>query len=285
MRSLSKSKPIIQIDQNGVIIRTWHGVAEINKKTVFSASGIKDSVKKLRGYLSYGFIWIYESEYNQETFNIDYYLNNKNQTKKIVQLDMIGNLIKTWDSLSNVIINNKNYKLSSLSNLCNKVTIHHKSYKGFLWMFECDYLENGFQEYFKLNGGKKEKVVQMDIDFKVIKIWDSMVNASTYLNTALNNISDCANGKTKTSNGFRWIKKSDYDNGIRTLFISKETRNTEIVQLDLDNNYIAEWNSSREIERELKFDHSLVQNCCKGKYKTAYKFKWIYKEDYDKLIS
>jgi len=281
MRSLSKSKPILQIDTNGNLVKRWYGVSEISKKLGFSASAIKDAVKMLRGYLAYGFIWVYEKEYDVKTFSVNYYLNNKNQTKRIVQLDMDGNLINTWESLVDVINKNKNYKMSSLSNLCNKTTVSHKSYKGFIWMYEYEYLKNGCKKYFKLYGGKKQVVIQMDKDLNIIKIWDSMANAANYFNTSPTNISDCAKGRTKTSNGFRWIKKSDYDKGILTKYIQKESKYKKIIQLELDNNYIFEWNNSREIERKLGFSHSLIQNCCKGKYKTAYKFKWMYKEDYE----
>lgn len=51
-----------------------------------------------------------------------------------------------------------------------------------------------------------------------------------------------------------------------------------IIQYDLEGNFIREWASSREIERELNFAHTNINNCCKGKYKTFYGYKWEYKE-------
>lgn len=56
-----------------------------------------------------------------------------------------------------------------------------------------------------------------------------------------------------------------------------------IIQLDLNNNFIKEWISSREIERVLGFAHSAIINCCKGfnykniSIKQAYGFKWKFK--------
>ena len=56
-----------------------------------------------------------------------------------------------------------------------------------------------------------------------------------------------------------------------------------IIQLDLKNNFIKEWISSREIERVLGFAHSAIINCCKGfdnkniNIKQAYGFKWKFK--------
>lgn len=51
-----------------------------------------------------------------------------------------------------------------------------------------------------------------------------------------------------------------------------------IIQYDLSNNYIKEFPSTKEIERELGFAHSNISACCRGKYKQAYGYKWIYKE-------
>jgi len=50
-----------------------------------------------------------------------------------------------------------------------------------------------------------------------------------------------------------------------------------IIQLDLDNNPIKEWESLMEIERNLKFNNGNISLCCQNKQKTAYGFKWKYK--------
>ena len=52
----------------------------------------------------------------------------------------------------------------------------------------------------------------------------------------------------------------------------------KVNQYDLQHNFIKQWNSLREIERELKFQHSIISNCCKGKRQTAYGYKWKYKD-------
>ena len=50
-----------------------------------------------------------------------------------------------------------------------------------------------------------------------------------------------------------------------------------VLQFDLQTNFIKEWASTREIERELKFAHQNISACCKGEIITAYGFKWKYK--------
>lgn len=59
-------------------------------------------------------------------------------------------------------------------------------------------------------------------------------------------------------------------------------RSIPIVQMDLNNNFIAVHQGSRQIQRELGFHNGNITNCCKNKQKTAYNFKWQYLSDYIK---
>ena len=54
----------------------------------------------------------------------------------------------------------------------------------------------------------------------------------------------------------------------------------KIYQYDLQNNYIKEWNSSYEIEKDTPGIRGTdVRACCKGNQKTAYGFKWSYEKN------
>ena len=50
-----------------------------------------------------------------------------------------------------------------------------------------------------------------------------------------------------------------------------------VLQFTLDGEFIREWPSTREIERQLGFDNSAVGRCCLGKQKSAYGYIWRYK--------
>jgi group I intron endonuclease len=52
-----------------------------------------------------------------------------------------------------------------------------------------------------------------------------------------------------------------------------------IVQIDLNNNFIREWESSISVQKELGFDRSHIIKCCKNKLKTYKNFKWKYKNE------
>ena len=49
-----------------------------------------------------------------------------------------------------------------------------------------------------------------------------------------------------------------------------------ILQFNLDGEFIKKWDSIIQVERELGFNHSSINMCCKGKYKNAYGYWWCY---------
>ena len=50
-----------------------------------------------------------------------------------------------------------------------------------------------------------------------------------------------------------------------------------ILQYDLKENFIKEWESAIQIQKELGFNGSNIGNCCNGKLKKAYSFIWKFK--------
>ena len=50
----------------------------------------------------------------------------------------------------------------------------------------------------------------------------------------------------------------------------------KISQYNINNNFIKEWNSAMEIERNLKISNSNINKCCQNKRKTAGGYIWKY---------
>ena len=55
----------------------------------------------------------------------------------------------------------------------------------------------------------------------------------------------------------------------------KKKLSKKVLQFTLDGEFIREWPSTAECERN-GFNHSAVSACCNGKLKSAYGFKWCY---------
>ena len=56
-----------------------------------------------------------------------------------------------------------------------------------------------------------------------------------------------------------------------------KSRSKAILQYDLDGNFIKEWSSSMEVERELSISHGNIGSVCTGKRKSAGGFIWKHK--------
>lgn len=77
-------------------------------------------------------------------------------------------------------------------------------------------------------------------------------------------------------------QKYNNNYGNRQKKIAKKNTNGKmskpVLQYDLQGNFIKEWPSIMEIERQLGFDQGYISNCCNGKYKTAYGYIWKFKD-------
>jgi hypothetical protein len=51
-----------------------------------------------------------------------------------------------------------------------------------------------------------------------------------------------------------------------------------VLQYDLDGNFIKEWESAFQIGESLGIPRNSVSRCCRGLAKSAYNYKWKYKE-------
>ena len=77
------------------------------------------------------------------------------------------------------------------------------------------------------------------------------------------------NSSRKSEKGIKAIVKNSAENG-------RKSSSKPVLQFDLDGNFIAEYPSTREVERQLGFYHTFISSNCNGKNKSAYGFKWKY---------
>lgn len=128
-----KSIPILQFNLEGKIIKEWNNAIE-------AATFLNGNASNIRCVLSgkfshaYGYLWIKKDEYNPDTFDILTFQKRNKRKRKVVQLDLQGNFIKSYNTLTEA------HNETSIYNIQSCCAGIQKTSGSFKWMYEEDYL-------------------------------------------------------------------------------------------------------------------------------------------------
>jgi len=82
---------------------------------------------------------------------------------------------------------------------------------------------------------------------------------------------------------YRFVKgQKAYNKGIPMSEKQKEKcsktwfKGKNVIQMDLDGNYIRTWNSMQQAQKELGISKQSIWSCCKGQFRQAGGYKWKY---------
>lgn len=143
----------------------------------------------------------------------------------------------------------------------------------------------------------EKKILQYDLEGRLIKKFDSLTEASKMTSTNISRISDCANGKRFTTNGFIWIYEDDEQKVWKLKEKIKEKRHPSamcgganhqaraIEQYTLDGQYIKTFPSAQDAADELKINYSSIKsaaNIKKLRHKTSGGYIWIHEDEPNK---
>lgn len=245
-----------QLDLDGNFIKTWNCIQDAKDIYGDNISACARGVRKTCG----GFKWTYtdRSKESNISINKDELQGNINKDKRIDQLDLHHNLIKTWPNIDTIIAELK------LKNILKCVTGQQKTCGGFKWLFtrNNNLKPTSPQTPFK-------SIDQFDLDCNLIKTWPSLKDAKTTL--GLVGISSALIGRSKTCGGFKW-KYHDINNEVK--LVKKPFKGKPIDQLTMTGKYIKTWPSIAIAQRTLKTGS--ITNCLAGNSKSSEGFKWRY---------
>ena len=198
---------------------------------------------------------------------------NKYRAKPIVQYDLNGKFIRTWECAKDV---EKKIGIhhSNIGKCCNG---NMKSAGGYQWKYD----NGNFNDIdpVKIND-RRIKIYQYSLDGTYIKTWDSVSQINRELGYSTSNIGKCCKGKIYSAYGYRWLK--DKKDNLK-VYINPHCR--KIVQFDMNMNYIKIWNSIIDASNELDVKYNNIQNCCERKSKQSKTgYLWRYLEDIDSKI-
>jgi len=128
------------------------------------------------------------------------------KSKKVVQLDLSGNLIKIYD-LMNQIYNYEGYNTWAIKNCCNHKNSNKTAY-GYLWIYYDEYIKEEFDIARYNNTRKSIPVLQYTKDGVLVNQYESMSYASKETDIPIQNIQKCIVGERMSAGGFKWLKAS-----------------------------------------------------------------------------
>jgi hypothetical protein len=132
---------VMQLTPEGEFIKEWKAIIDIERALGFNASRVGASCSG-RQKFSYGFKWVYKEDYEDYLsgkISIDKLIpKRRTTTKKVVQLDVTGNFIKEWDSLTlaALALDGSVHNISAVCNGRSKTSLDCK------WVLAEDYYKN-----------------------------------------------------------------------------------------------------------------------------------------------
>lgn len=131
-------------------------------------------------------------------------------------------------------------------------------------------------------GRFKDKVCCFDLKGNLLNEFNSADEAACFYSAINSKLRSVCNFERKTHKGmsFRW-KKYVNEKGLEN--IKEEILNIKINftyqkinQLDLNGNFIKEWDSIILASKILNFSYETIRLCCNGSIYTSYNYKWEY---------
>lgn len=281
-----KKKCILQFDLYGRLIKKWNSLNDIiSFNPIYKMSSIYCCCNSNTPHISsYGYLWFYEEDFSDD--RLQHCVKNQcfSNKKAIVQLSLQCDYIREWNNIAEA---SKAYNLSSSDDIAKCCKGIRKTSFGFKWVYLEDYnlhkdtISTFLNNLHKPKEKTYKKVVQLDMNYNVIKTWESVKFIVNSLNLKYDNIMGCCRGDIKSSGGYRWIYENEYKIGN----YEKSNLNGQakpVIQLSLDKQFLREWTSCNEIQNILNYPASSIKSTCNGRFKThEYKgYLWFYKENY-----
>lgn len=129
-----------------------------------------------------------------------------------------------------------------------------------------------------------EPVLQLDFDGNIVNEYWSVAQASKQNGYDSRGIYSCCNrGLSKTSNGYIWIYKKDYNTFDLDYYLSRKQKKP-IEQYDMDGNLIKIWEHGCQV-KENNFSPSRINSCCHHNSMSAYGYIWKFVDDTTRIIN
>lgn len=273
------SRPVVQFDLDGNYVDEFVSGACASVMTGICRKSIESAIKG-KQYTAGGYQWKFRDNWNGG--NIGSYRKSKSIRRKcIVQLDLDGHVVKTYESVtkaSNETGIGRTVISSCLTGKCLRAG-------GYQWIYESDY--DSKLGYIFLGIRQGNGILQLDINGEYVSEYRNCTEAARALNLnekCHKTIHKALSSESHISYGYKWVKKDEYETGVIKKVVGERGIN-KVVQLDEYKNLIGVYNGCIDAALRNGFKKNSCQSIRKAVYSETHfskKFYWYRYEDYIK---
>jgi len=181
---------VYKYDENGNYLNKYKSLTEASKKNNVSISKLSLALNQKVNKSSKGYYW-FTSKENTKGFKFKKTIKKK---IKIVSYDLEGNLYKVFNSQSEAerMTGIKSRQINKCLRQKNK-----KRAGDYQWFYYNDKSPNKINKWVDPN---LKSILQLDLNYKLIKKYNSLNDASNFLNLNYKTIWNYLNGKTQPKN-------------------------------------------------------------------------------------
>jgi group I intron endonuclease len=166
---------------------------------------------------------------------------------------------KLQHKLNNSI--NKHGLENHIFEIIEECTLENINEREIYWIDHYNCVENGLNLKYGGEGGKHS--------FETKNKTSKSMTGKTHSDRTKKKMSEAKKGHPMYTNAWKEkMKKGAWNSG---------TSSKPIIQCDLEGNIIKEWKSISEAAKHINKTSSAISECCSNKRKTAYGYKWEYK--------
>ena len=202
-------------------------------------------------------------------YNVTYGEGGPPKTDSLICLKKDGTFVKKYNYLREV--EKDGFNISSVRRTLN---CNHRTAKGFIFMWECDYIKNGAKIYYPKESIQKKPIVQCDLNGNKIAEFESVSSAADETGFERTNISSNLIGSSKTCHGYIFVYKENFP--IKDISIHKHKgKGIKVAQIDKDSGEVINtFNSLKEAGDSLGVCYKGLQKAARDLRRTAYGYKW-----------
>lgn len=287
-------KAIRQYDKNKKLISSYSSVSLASRETGIAASSINRVLDGEQFYAG-DYIWISESDaQNPKILKEKLERHPKIKEKAVLKFSKEGNFIERFESAKEAGYIT-GIPAPQITSCCNGRNL---TSGGFIWLKEQDpkLKEHLLKKVDRIQNHQKIariEVLQCKLDGSPVAKYKSIRNASIKTGTSETSIYHCISGVGSIANGMLWFNANDknLEQSIKGMVekissVSNPANDSvPVVQLTLDEKYVAEFSSIADASRELNVCKSCIDDTLRGKQHTCGGYKWKYASDYYKQIN